>query len=199
MPDLQPARRRPKTGTVTAGLVLCLLASAGCGGRQHGPVQTWAEAGPAPAPVPGAALDPTDASTRTIELPLTADAVASLLGTADQTAVRLDVDSVVLRRDELQVLVFLEDDGHTLQAVLPYIGLHAGDPHLIERWNASRRFGRAYLDHEAGPILACDLLLESGAPATLIQTWGRLFLDMADAFRGEVWPVGRPPDQPYAE
>jgi hypothetical protein len=198
MPHPHHERTSHATRRLIASLLLGLVVCAGCGGRQA--VRPPADAAPAatpPAATPAAAPAPT--TPPPVELPLTADTVAAMLAVGDQSAVRLDAGSVVLRRGALQVLVFLEDDGHTLQAVLPYLGLHAGDPRLIERWNATRRFGRAYLDHEEGPTLAGDLLLATGAPAALVHSWGRLFLDMADAFRAEVWPTGRPPVHPHDE
>jgi hypothetical protein len=171
------------------GLALCLLvATAGCGGSSRPDIAT-AAGSPAAPPERPAVLD----------LPLTAETVADLLAADGHHAVRMDAGSVVLRGGDLQLLVFLEDEGTSLQGVLPYIGLGVGDPQRIEQWNATRRFGRAYLDHEEGPILACDLLLEPGVPASIVQTWARLLLAMAAVFSDEVWPPGGPPATPHAE
>lgn len=163
---------------------LSILAGAGCASRPAREIDTAAAAQAPPA---------------SLALPATAGGLAELFAADGLSAVRLDAGSVVLRQDDLQVLVFLEDEGASLQAVLPYLGRHAADRRALDRWNATRRFGRAYLDHEGGPILASDLLLAADTPAELVQSWGRLFLAMAAAFRAEVWPDFAPPPQPADE
>ncbi|MDD5719712.1 MAG: YbjN domain-containing protein [Candidatus Krumholzibacteria bacterium] len=192
-------RGLPASAALARALALVLalagmLIACGCGGSR-GARAPHTE--PAPAPAPASETRPADAAV--VDLPVTADTVALLLSAADLVAVRLDAGSVVLRGDGEQVLVFLEDDGTTLQAVFPFTSLGRGDPRLIARWNATRRFGRAYLDHEDAPILASDLLLAPGAAAASVQTWGRLFLAMAAAFRAEVWPGAEPPIGPRNE
>lgn len=194
-------RGLPASAALARALALVLalagmLIACGCGGSR-GARAPHTEPAPAPAPAPASETRPADAAV--VDLPVTADTVALLLSAADLVAVRLDAGSVVLRGDGEQVLVFLEDDGTTLQAVFPFTSLGRGDPRLIARWNATRRFGRAYLDHEDAPILASDLLLAPGAAAASVQTWGRLFLAMAAAFRAEVWPGAEPPIGPSNE
>lgn len=129
-----------------------------------------------------------------LELPLSAETLASLLTIdgGEVSAVRFDDGSVVLKGNGQQLLVFLEDDGTSLQAVLPYFGPLPGELEALAAWNAGRRFGRAYLDDEGGPILASDLLLVEGMPAAAVRTWGRLLISMAEAFRAEVWPGSAP-------
>jgi hypothetical protein len=192
-------RRLPASAALARALALVLalagmLIACGCGGSRGDRAPQTA---PAPAPAPASETRPADAAV--VDLPVTAETVALLLSAGDLVAVRLDAGSVVLRGDGEQVLVFLEDDGTTLQAVFPFTSLGRGDPRLIARWNATRRFGRAYLDHEDAPILASDLLLAPGAAAASVQTWGRLFLAMAAAFRAEVWPGAEPPIGPSNE
>ena len=184
MPSKLPPSPTIQRTLASCGLALCLLlVTAGCGGSSR---QDIATAAPPPRQT-------------VLDLPLTAETVADLLAADGHHAVRMDAGSVVLRGGDLQLLIFLEDEGTSLPAVLPYIGLGVGDPPRIEQWNATRRFGRAYLDHEEGPILACDLLLEPGVPASIVQTWARLILAMAAVFSDEVWPPGGPPATPYAE
>jgi hypothetical protein len=127
-----------------------------------------------------------------VALPLTAGDLAAILCSADTpdtiSASRFDDHSVVLKGSGAQLLIFIEDSGMSLQAVLPYFGRLPGDARKVGNWNAGRRFSRAYLDAEAAPILASDLLLTRAMPAETIRTWGRMLVRMAPVFRDEVWP-----------
>jgi len=131
---------------------------------------------------------PPAAGSAPLATPLATADLAERLAAAGLDAVRLDDVSVVLKGDGVQLLVFVEDGGESLQAVLPYIGRASGDPTRIAAWNASRRFGRAYLDEDSAPVLASDLLLGPAVGVEAIATWCRLLLPMAVAFRDEVWP-----------
>lgn len=108
-----------------------------------------------------------------------------------------DDDSLIISRDHLNVVVFVEDQGESLQAVLPCTRAGEADAGRVARWNATRRFGRAYLDEDGRPTLASDLLVTSGLGARDVVAWGRLTLDMAWAFVDEVWP--RPQGAPVNE
>jgi hypothetical protein len=105
----------------------------------------------------------------------------------------LDGTSLILARDdrtERNVVVFVEDAGASLQAVLACPWRRAlVDPARIAAWNAGRRFGRAYLDDEGRPVLAADLALDPTVSRQTVIDWGRLVLDLADAFVAEVWPA----------
>lgn len=160
------------------------------------------------APACGPSSDPAaDASahdrTAVVPWPLTAAALADLLTTGGGedalAATVFDAGSVVLEGGGQKLLVFLEDDGRSLQAVLPFIGRGRGEAGAVARWNAGRRFGRAYRDDAGGPVLASDLLLVRGLPVAAVRTWGRLLVGMAAAFRDEVWPDAAPPAAPHDE
>jgi hypothetical protein len=99
-----------------------------------------------------------------------------------------DDTSLIISRDHLNVVVFVEDDGESLQAVLPCTRSGLGDGASVARWNAHRRFGRAYLDEDGRPTLASDLLVTPGLTPADVAAWGSLVLDMAWAFVNEVWP-----------
>lgn len=172
-----------------------LVLVAGCACPRADAVRTIAYEQAPPATMAPATTAPAAA----IGLPLTAADLAGILCVDGQSAVRFDAESVVLRQGDLQLLVFLEDGGTTLQAVLPYHGVRRGHPLRVARWNATRRFGRAYLDHEDSPILASDLPLADHMPTAMVQDWSRLVLAMAAAFRDEVWPDSAPPTTPYDE
>lgn len=102
-----------------------------------------------------------------------------------------DDTSLIISRDHLNVVVFVEDDGESLQAVLPCTRGGLGDAASVARWNAHRRFGRAYLDEDGRPTLASDLLVTPGLAPADVAAWGSLVLDMAWAFVNEVWPEPR--------
>ncbi len=125
--------------------------------------------------------------------------LVSLLAAAGLDPVAMDDISLVLRDGSLMVLVFLEDDGESLQAVLPYRGSRHGDRERMDRWNASRRFGRAYIDEDGGPVLASDLLLVPGVGRGAVVSWATIVMDMAAAFRQEAWPSSMPPVEPVNE
>jgi len=151
-----------------AGSVLIVLSLAGCGC-------------PSPAPVTA---------------PADVDGLAELLAANALDAVVFDAGSLLLKRDWIQVLVFVEDGGASLQGVFPHTGRQAPlDPSLVARWNATRRFGRAYEDEDGRPVLASDLLLVGGVGPDAVVGWCRLMLDMAATFAAEVWPVPVPVPQ----
>jgi len=108
-----------------------------------------------------------------------------------------DDHSLIISRDHLNVVVFVEDGGESLQAVLPCTRAGMGDAARLAHWNAARRFGRAYLDEDGRPVLASDLLVTAGLGTRDVVAWGRLVLDMAWAFVDEVWP--RPQVAPVNE
>ena len=140
------------------------------------------------------------AGTRSESVRAPADVVGlvDLLTANDLDAVAFDGVSLLLKRDWLQVLVFVEDDGESLLAVFPHTGRSAPvDPDRVAGWNASRRFARAYIDDDGRPVLASDLLLTDGVAPSVVVDWCRLTLDMAAVFAREVWPVPVPlPDPP---
>lgn len=104
----------------------------------------------------------------------------------------LDETSLVLARiekTEVNVVVFIEDDGTSLQGLLtsPWRPQPA-DPDRIAAWNASHRFSHAFLDDAQQPILGADLALHGTTTADAVGEWGMLVVDLADAFAAEVWP-----------
>ena len=112
-----------------------------------------------------------------------------LAGDGRRTAALDDV-SFILARDEVQLVVFVEDQGGSLQAVLPYLGApFPASRDDIERWNATRRFGRAFRDEDGRPTLACDLVLGPGVGQEAVIAWADLALALAAAFRDEMWPT----------
>ncbi len=104
----------------------------------------------------------------------------------------IDDTSLVLAREvhtDHNVIVFIENGGQSLQAVLACPWRTAAvDMRRIARWNATRRFGRAYLDEDRKPVLAADLALDPTVTRATVQAWGQLVLDLADQFVLDVWP-----------
>jgi hypothetical protein len=145
-------------------LIAATLALAGCAGTG--------------APAPAGDLAP-DAQMR---------ALAAVFRDAGLEAGFFDAHSVVLSREGLDVLVFREDDGSSLQAVLACTRQGRGDAGRVLAWNAGRRFGRAYLDDDGRPVLASDLALDPPVSTSVVAAWGRMVLDMAVLFVAEVWP-----------
>ncbi|HOX24577.1 MAG TPA: YbjN domain-containing protein [Candidatus Krumholzibacteria bacterium] len=134
-----------------------------------------------------------------LALPLSTADLAEVLVAGRLTALRFDDASVMLKQDGLQILIFVEDAGESLQAVLPYTGRGAGDPERVAAWNAGRRFGRAYIDEDGAPVLASDLMLGPGTSADAVRSWCRVVIALAGAFRDEVWPAPAPPAVPRGE
>jgi len=125
--------------------------------------------------------------------------LAAIFTAADLDATVFDDGSVVLKEYPLQALVFIEDDGESLQAVFPFVGIGLGDLAKVARWNSERRFGRAYIDEDGDPLLASDLLLGEGVGEEAVAAWGRLVLSMLPVFRDEVWPRQSPGAEPVNE
>ena len=175
--------------------VAIAIVASGCGNPPRGTIRNDSHDARADRVRPaGVRVDgpPLPARRDSLATPMTAEALAAILSSACDpdmlTAVRFDDCSVVLKGNGQQLMIFIEDDGSSLQAVLPYLGRIPGDPLAVARWNTRRRFGRAYLDDEDGPTMASDLLLLAGMPAATLVTWGQLLIRMAAAFREEVWP-----------
>jgi hypothetical protein len=155
--------------TVLATSVVLALLLAGCAGTARSPVLDL-QAGP------GAV-----------------DRLAAAFTAAGFYTHVLDETSLVLARiekTEVNVVVFIEDDGASLQALLtcPWRS-QPGDPDRITGWNASRRFSHAFLDEERQPILGVDLALHVTTTTDAVGAWGKTVLDLADAFVAEVWPA----------
>jgi len=125
--------------------------------------------------------------------------LAAIFSAADLDVTVFDDGSVVLKEYPLQVLVFIEDEGESLQAVFPFVGVGLGDPAKVDRWNGERRFGRAYIDEDGDPLLASDLLLGEGVREEAVVAWGKLVLSMLPVFRDEVWPRQTPAAEPLNE
>lgn len=141
----------------------------------------------------GPAVDPARA-------PADVDGLVTLLVANELDAVAFDAGSLLLKRQWLQVPVFVEDGGASLQAVFPHTGRRgAVDPDAVARWNSTRRFGRAYLDDDGRPVLASDLLLGEDVGPDAVVVWCGLVLDMAEVFAVEVWPVPAPLQDPPNE
>lgn len=138
------------------------------------------------------------AGTEIASAPATIEELADIFAAADISTRVFDPRSLLIWRDHEEVVVFVEDDGASLQAVYPgQTRPGAVDRERIDRWNATRRFGRAYVDEDGQPTLACDLWLEPVATREAIAQWGAMVLTMAAAFRDEVWPA--PGVQPLNE
>jgi len=125
--------------------------------------------------------------------------LVALLTGAELTATPLDSTSFVLTDGVMQVIVFVEDGGRSLQAVLPYRGPEAADPSRLASWNATRRFSRAYADERGAAVLASDLALGPGTGPAAVTDWAALVLALANRFRVEVWPPAGPPREPISE
>jgi hypothetical protein len=122
------------------------------------------------------------------------------LTAAGVDAVGFDAHTFIVKEGAVQVPVFLEDGGASLQAIFPHTGVPGrASSAAIQRWNATRRFGRAYRDDEGLPVLASDLLLGPDVGPQAVATWSRLLLDMATLFRDEVWPSPLPGGDPVNE
>jgi hypothetical protein len=66
-----------------------------------------------------------------------------------------------VKMDQIRVLFFVSDSKENIQA---YAGFESDDTSLkkINRWNADKRFSRAYLDDDDDPVIELDLDLEGG-------------------------------------
>lgn len=126
-------------------------------------------------------------------------ALATVFASEAIDAAPMDAGSLVITRDGLNVLVFVEDEGQSLQAVLPCTRRGLGDVGAVARWNATRRFGRAYIDEDGRPVLAADLVVDPAVSDAVIAAWGGLVLDMSWAFVDEVWPLPEQPHNPVNE
>jgi len=108
-----------------------------------------------------------------------------------------DEHSLVLSTAEgHNVVIFLEDDGGSLQAVFPCVrGGLVVDASAVSNWNATRRFSRAYLGEDGLPVMAADLVLDVTTSRKTLVEWGELLLALAEVFEDEVWPPV--PMQPF--
>jgi hypothetical protein len=161
-------------------LLSCLLL-AGCAARDH------------------AAASAADAAAPTAAVPTDPDGLRELLTRADLETAPLDAGSFILKDDRVQMVVFVEDGGASLQAVLPYRGPRRADPRDLATWNATRRFGRAYADTRGAPVLATDLALGEGVAPAAVVAWARLALALGRRFQEEAWPAAGPPPEPIGE
>ncbi len=174
------------TPLFTAAALLGLLLAGGCA------------SGPAPA-----ASSATASSATAPHAPPPADAAGlrALLADAGLQTAPLDSFSFILEDPDagVQLVVFREDQGASLQAVMAYPAEGHAAPGALQRWNATRRFGRAYVDTRGAPVLASDLALGPGIGRKAVVAWAELVLALAERFQREVWPAAGPPADPLRE
>jgi hypothetical protein len=134
-------------------------------------------------------------------VPADAAGLRRLLAGAGLAVAPLDSLSFVLKDTTtgVQMIVFVEDAGASLQAVLPYRGPGTVPLATLQQWNATRRFGRAYADRRGAPVLATDLALGPGVGQAAVVAWAELALALGDRFRQEAWPRPGPPPEPARE
>jgi len=153
--------RRPAPTLVLLALMLVL----GCGGRRPADVRLLAP------------------------VPLTVPQLDALFASAGFTTRVFDPRSLALSTPEgYHVIVFLEDDGASLQALFPCVRRGTMPDGAVAAWNVNRRFSRAYLDEDGRPVMAADLVLDDATTGGQITAWGELLLALADVFMAEVWP-----------
>jgi hypothetical protein len=133
--------------------------------------------------------------------PADVDGLRGLLAGAGLAVAPMDSLSLVLKDTTtgVQMIVFVEDAGASLQAVLPYPGRRTVPLATLQQWNATRRFGRAYADRRGAPVLATDLALGPGVGQAAVVAWAELALALGDRFRQEAWPRPGPPPEPARE
>ena len=171
-------RSEDRTGLA---ILLGILLFAGCA------------AGPEPASAPATAFGAAP--------PHDAAGLRTLLSGAGLQTAPLDSLSFILKDPTagVQLVVFREDGGASLQAVMAYPGEGLAPPGALQRWNATRRFGRAYADGRGAPVLASDLALGPGVGRAAVIAWAELVLALAERFQAEVWPPPGPPSDPLRE
>ena len=172
---MRPARR------LVSAALLGLLLAAGCAG--------------APDPAATPVTDPHAAP------PGDVTGLRALLDGAGLQTAPLDSLSFILEdRDAgVKLVVFREDQGASLQAVMAYPADGRAASGALQRWNATRRFGRAYADTRGAPVLASDLALGPGTGRAAVVAWAELVLALAGRFQMEVWPPAGPPADPFHE
>ncbi|MBD3221680.1 hypothetical protein GF314_10600 [bacterium] len=157
-------RARSAVGSPVVALAAALVVTAGCAGR-------------APEPTTHTVGERTDVAR-----------LVAVFADAGLETRAFDATSLIIAEDGVQVVVFLEDGGRSLQGVMacPTCAEPARPEH-VARWNRTRRFGRAYVDADGLPVLAGDLALDRTTTDHTVAAWGRLMLAMGRAFRDEVW------------
>lgn len=153
---------RPRYVTV---LLLSAVIAAGCSGPRPGGIRLL-EVGPP-----------------------TVEELDSIFVSAGFTTRIFDQRSLALSTPEgYHVIVFLEDEGASLQALFPCVRPGSVPVGAVAGWNATRRFSRAYLDADGRPVMAADMVLDEATTRGQIAAWGEMLLALADVFMAEVWP-----------
>ncbi len=56
------------------------------------------------------------------------------------------------------------------------------EPSLVNKWNATRRFTKAFLDEEGDPMLSSDLTIKGGVTPETVREWTRSFASSAKEY-----------------
>jgi Putative bacterial sensory transduction regulator len=76
--------------------------------------------------------------------------------------------NVIVQANGSKVVYFIQ--GQTLQAYFGLTGTSANVT-LVNEWNKSKRFGRAYIDADGDPCVELDYDLEGGVSDESIKVW----------------------------
>lgn len=87
-----------------------------------------------------------------------------------------------IQLDMFGLKVQLFPQGTSAQLFAGFSSSRALSPVIINEWNRTKRFSRAYIDQEGDPILESDIDLEGGVTEAAIVTWIETFAISLKAF-----------------
>ena len=97
---------------------------------------------------------------------------------------QLDSGGIRFKGNGVSYVLFRYDDGD-LQLYYGLTGVRL-DAAQINEWNRTRRLSRAYLDSDGDPVLEADLLANAGLTPRVITEFVRVFMQIANEYRGYV-------------
>ena len=114
---------------------------------------------------------------------ITAEQLTGLLRDKGMEGTVNERGNVVVQNGGSKIVFFIS--GQTMQA---YFGLRgtSANVNIINEWNKTKRFGRAYIDAEGDPCVELDYDLEGGVSDDSIKVWFDTVTAIVKSFRAHV-------------
>ena len=95
-------------------------------------------------------------------------------------------DDLIVRMNGYRVLVFVRGSNYSRIKYVFAIGGTNATMDKVNDWNATKLFGRSYLDRDGDPVLEMDVDLDGGVTIARIRDSIRTFAQLQSAFLREV-------------
>ena len=122
----------------------------------------------------------------TVMTKVTIPDIMAFLSHEGYTGAEVDEDGDVKFRIEGKTVYIRPGKSETSMSFLGAWGNTQATPEKVNSWNKTKRFSRAYLDHENDPVLELDLDFAGGVTVARVKDFFLTIRTSVDLFRAEV-------------